>query len=156
MSHCISVEWKHKRSLTIVVTIHVLCFFLASTLFHFVAEFAQERPPFPRDDDQESVHTNYSDFDPARHNPVFYSEGKKMHSKVSVDALEIDDFDPARCHPSVVGYALVDKPTPSPPPTPQPLPPKDTCEFITIHLGNKAITMMKDEQQYKGYYFALE
>ena len=93
-----------------------------------LSEFATERPPF-KDDDAESVHTHLSDYDAAKHNPVFY-QNDKMYTRVKIDAQELEDFDPAKCHPSVVGHAFIDRPPKSPPATPPTPPPKDTCRFL--------------------------
>ncbi|XP_076461657.1 IQ domain-containing protein K-like [Babylonia areolata] len=76
----------------------------------------------PKDEDQMSVATDYSDFDAARHNPVFYG---RMHAKVSTDGDV--EFDPSIGHPACIGYAFTDKP-PKPPTPPGPPPPdKKKC-----------------------------
>ena len=72
--------------------------------FDMFSEFANERPPF-KDDDEVSVHTNYSDYDPTKHNPVFFQNGQ-MHSRVPVDGLELEDFDASKFHPSIVWSCL--------------------------------------------------
>ena len=93
-------------------------------------EFAAERPPFPEQksrskDDASSVSTELIDFDPAKHNPVFYG---RMHCKVDNVDFE-DEFDPAVSHPAAVGYCFLDRPPAASPP-PAPLPPdKKKCAF---------------------------
>lgn len=78
-----------------------------------------------RDDDEVSVATDYQDYDPAKHNPVFYG---KMHAKVSADADLLEDMDPAAVHPSVVGYTFAQKPPQTPPPPPPPIPTKNESD----------------------------
>jgi len=71
-------------------------------------EFAQRRPPFnqPKDDDAESTATDYSDYDPTKHNPVFYG---KMFASVPTDEDPNNEFDPSTTHPSCVGHTFTDK-----------------------------------------------
>lgn len=86
-------------------------------------EFEQQKPPFS-DDDDVSVITDYSDYDPSRHNIVFHG---KMFAPVVTDIDPYEDFDAAVTHPSCVGYTFTNKPPKrsSPPP---PVPPnKDNC-----------------------------
>ncbi|XP_005100889.1 IQ domain-containing protein K isoform X2 [Aplysia californica] len=87
-------------------------------------EFTHQKPPFTPDDDAASVTTDYSDYDPSRHNPVFYG---KMFAPVRTDEDATGEFDAADSHPSCVGFTFTEKPpkAASPPP---PLPPnKNTC-----------------------------
>ncbi|KAL3876878.1 hypothetical protein ACJMK2_034660 [Sinanodonta woodiana] len=96
-------------------------------------EFALQRPVF-RDDDDISVNTDYQDYDPARHNPVFFG---KMYHQVDVDANLFQDVNPANTHPSCIGYAFATKPPPSPPPPPTPPPDKDKCtprEYLEYYI----------------------
>ncbi|CAC5409349.1 IQ domain-containing protein K [Mytilus coruscus] len=86
-------------------------------------DFDSKRPPF-RDDDEQSVRTEYIDFDPSKHTPVFYG---KMHEKVLADADPIMDIDPATAHPACAGFAFTDKPPASPPPPSPDAPNKDKC-----------------------------
>ncbi|XP_064618066.1 IQ domain-containing protein K-like [Liolophura sinensis] len=86
-------------------------------------DFASRKPPF-QDDDAMSVHTEYSDFDPGKHNPVFYGN---MHQKVEVDSEPFEEVDISMGHTSCAGYAFVEKPPKSPSPPPPPAPNKDTC-----------------------------
>ena len=94
------------------------------SLIHFsVAEFRFKQRP--REEDQQSLATDYSDFDASRHHPVFYGG---MHYHIPTDFDEDSEFDPAVSHPACVGYAFTDKP-PKPPTPPGPPPPdKDKCE----------------------------
>ncbi|XP_025095674.1 IQ domain-containing protein K-like [Pomacea canaliculata] len=85
-------------------------------------EFQSRRPSY--DDDAASVSTDYEDFDPAKHTPVFYGQ---MHAKVTVDFDVAAEVDPAISHPSCIGYAFCQKPSTTKPPQSQPAPPKDTC-----------------------------
>lgn len=78
-----------------------------------------------RDDDEVSVATDYQDYDPAKHNPVFYG---KMHYKVPVDGDPMEEIDSAIIHPSVIGYAFTEKPPRSPAPPPPPIPTKEMCK----------------------------
>lgn len=89
-------------------------------------DFASRKPPF-QDDDAVSVHTEYSDFDAGKHNPVFYG---KMHHRVEVDSEPFEEVDISLGHPSCAGYAFVDKPPKSPSPPPPPAPNKDTCKKL--------------------------
>ena len=96
----------------------------------FFSEFASKRPPF-KDDDASSVHTHLTDYDAAKHNPVFF-QNNQLHARVETDGQELEDFDPAVCHPSVAGHAFIDRPPQSPPATPAPPPNKQTCEWVFI------------------------
>lgn len=88
-------------------------------------EFASRSAPV-RSDDEMSVKTEYQDFDPAKHNPVFYG---KMHERVEADEDVMKELDAATSHPSCAGYTFTDKP-PETPPSPPPTPPhKDACEY---------------------------
>lgn len=78
-----------------------------------------------REDDEVSVATDYQDYDPSKHNPVFYG---KMHAQVTADADLLEDVDPAFVHPSVVGHTFTEKPPQTPPPPPPPIPTKDECD----------------------------
>lgn len=71
--------------------------------------------------------TDYQDYDPAKHNPVFYG---KMYCKVSTDTDPKEEVDPAVVHPSVIGYAFTEKPPRTPSPPPPPIPSKNECESI--------------------------
>ncbi|KAL8579407.1 hypothetical protein ACOMHN_026772 [Nucella lapillus] len=85
-------------------------------------DFRQKEHPL--EDDQVSITTDYSDFDAARHHPVFYG---RMHAKMSGDFDQDAEFDPAVSHPACVGYTFTDKP-PKPPTPPGPPPPdKKKC-----------------------------
>ena len=93
---------------------------------YYISEFASRNPPF-REDDSVSVHTEYVDYNPAQHNPVFYG---KMHQKVTnTDFDPFVDIDPAKTHPSCVGFAFTDRPPDSPPPPPTPPPHRTKCKF---------------------------
>ncbi|XP_041363702.1 IQ domain-containing protein K-like [Gigantopelta aegis] len=86
-------------------------------------EFASRRPSF-QEEDAQSVLTDYSDFDPARHNPVFYGQ---LHEKITADVDILSELDPAISHPACAGFVFTDKPpqsSPLPPPTP---PDKKQC-----------------------------
>ncbi|CAG5120195.1 unnamed protein product [Candidula unifasciata] len=71
------------------------------------AEFAKQRLAVDEDDDGGSVATDYEDFNPARHNPVFYG---RMFAKVATDADVYAEFDSALSHPSCIGYSFTSKP----------------------------------------------
>lgn len=73
-------------------------------------DFAQQRPPFSQqnDDDSESITTDYSDYDPTRHNPVFYG---KMFAPVPTDEDPNNGFDASTTHPSCIGHTFTDKKT---------------------------------------------
>ena len=73
-----------------------------------------------------SVATDYQDYDPAKHNPVFYG---CMHHPVQTDSDIMQDVDVSKSHPSVIGYAFTEKPPESPVLPPPPLPDKKTCKF---------------------------
>ncbi|XP_060074858.1 IQ domain-containing protein K-like [Ylistrum balloti] len=88
-----------------------------------VKDFASRKPPFREDDDM-SVRTDYVDYNPAKHNPVFYG---KMHEHVVTDNDPMKDIDPSTTHPSCAGFAFTEKPPESPPPPPTPPPPKEKC-----------------------------
>ena len=88
------------------------------------SEFASTKPPF-REEDEVSVVTDYQDFDPAKHNPVFYGN---MHHPVQTDMSPEQEIDVSKSHPSVVGYSFTDKPPESPKPPPPPLPDKKKCK----------------------------
>ena len=79
-----------------------------------------------REEDELSIATDYQDFDPAKHNPVFYG---KMHSKITTDNDPQLDVDVATIHPSVIGYAFTEKPVKSPSPPPTPIPAKEKCKI---------------------------
>lgn len=85
-------------------------------------EFASKRPPFPSAEKPDAG--IWQDFNPAYHNPVFYG---KMHAKVDVDDDNVAELDAAISHPSISGYALVDRCATPPPPSPQPPPDPKTC-----------------------------
>ncbi|CAL1530802.1 unnamed protein product [Lymnaea stagnalis] len=87
-------------------------------------EFASQRPPFEEDTDRASVATDYSDYDPARHNPVFYG---KMFTKVEIDEDVSVEFDPAISHPSCLGYSFAEKPVKKETSEPTTLPDYHTC-----------------------------
>lgn len=115
---------------TSIVSVQVIiwtCHFLK--LYHVFLplslEFASRSAPV-RSDDETSVRTEYQDFDPARHNPVFYG---KMHERVEADEDVMKELDAATSHPSCAGYTFTDKP-PETPPSPPPTPPhKDACKY---------------------------
>ncbi|XP_046355021.2 IQ domain-containing protein K-like [Haliotis rufescens] len=86
-------------------------------------EIAGQRPPF-REEDTSSVLTDYKDYDPALHHPVFFG---KMHERIESDADPFAEIDVAKSHPSCVGYSFTQKPPKSPSPPPPPPPNKDTC-----------------------------
>lgn len=100
-------------------------------------EFASRSAPV-RSDDEMSVKTEYQDFDPAKHNPVFYG---KMHERVEADEDVMKELDAATSHPSCAGYTFTDKP-PETPPSPPPTPPhKDACEYKDVFnlIKNKIV-----------------
>ena len=105
-----------------------------------ISEFASFKPPFRDDDDDVSVTTDYQDYDPAKHNPVFYGN---MHHQVTYDLDCMQDVDVAKSHPTVVGYAFTDKPPESPKPPPPPLPDKKTCKSGKLDLLGVARNCMK-------------
>ena len=96
-----------------------------SCVFYYTqSDFQSKKPPF-RDEDAESVHTTLENYDPAKHNPVFYG---KMHYKIpELDDDILDDADPATSHPAAVGHVLLDKPPKPTTPPPAPLPDLKTC-----------------------------
>ena len=94
-------------------------------LIIFISEFASFKPPF-REEDEQSVATDYQDYDPAKHNPVFYGN---MHHPIQTDMSAVHEVDVAKSHPSVAGYSFTDKPPESPKPPPPPLPDKKTCKY---------------------------
>ena len=71
--------------------------------------------------------TDFQDYDPAKHCPVFYG---RLHEKISITDDLMPDADPAMSHPAVLGHALVERPPASPPASPPPLPPHETCEIL--------------------------
>ncbi|BFZ18146.1 hypothetical protein BsWGS_21184 [Bradybaena similaris] len=79
----------------------------ASLWQQICAEFAQQRLAIDEEDEADSVATDYDDFNPAKHNPVFYG---RMFAKVSTDADVYAEFDSAVSHPSCVGYSFASKP----------------------------------------------
>ena len=102
----------------------LLSFWLHKGIHFFLAEFRSKQQM--RDDDEVSVATDYSDFDPARHHPVFYGH---MHQFIATDFDPEKELDSAISHPACAGYAFTDKP-PKPPTPPGPPPPdKDKCEW---------------------------
>ncbi|XP_013379952.1 IQ domain-containing protein K [Lingula anatina] len=88
-------------------------------------EFAAMRPPF-KEDDTESTHTEYRNYDPSKVTPVFYG---KMHHKMqgTQDVDLMKEFDASKSHPATVGYAFVDKPPRTATPPPPAPPDKKTC-----------------------------
>ncbi|XP_052779036.1 IQ domain-containing protein K-like [Mya arenaria] len=87
-----------------------------------------------REDDELSVATDYQDYDPSKHNPVFFG---KMYSHIPTDTLAYEEVDVAQTHPSVIGYAFTEKPTKSPSPPPTPVPSKYECspsEYLEHHV----------------------
>ena len=50
-------------------------------LLFIVPDFLSQRPPY--DDDTESVTTVEHDYDPSKHNPVFFSDRDQLVAKVS-------------------------------------------------------------------------
>ncbi|XP_059165386.1 IQ domain-containing protein K-like isoform X2 [Physella acuta] len=70
-------------------------------------EFALLKAPPELNDESGSVATLYDDYDPAKHNPVFYG---RMFAKVTADVDVTTDFDPTIGHPSCLGYTFSDKP----------------------------------------------
>lgn len=62
---------------------------------------------------------------------MFYG---KMYHKVSVDADPNTEVDPAVTHPSVIGYAFVEKRAKTPPPPPPPIPSKDECMWYNTFI----------------------
>lgn len=93
-------------------------------LWHEICkEFASRKPPFDKDDDSASVTTDYVDYDPAQHHPVFY--GKMFTGVGNVDSDTMAEFDAAISHPSCLGYSFICKPQPTPPPPP----PQPPCRF---------------------------
>ncbi|XP_060553480.1 IQ domain-containing protein K-like [Ruditapes philippinarum] len=97
-----------------------------------------------RDDDEVSVATDYQDYDPAKHNPVFYG---KMHYPVNVDSDVREDVDPAVTHPSVIGYSFTEKPPKTPPPPPPPVPSKEECsprEYLQHYVFPVLVPAMEE------------
>jgi len=97
-------------------------------------EFAQRKPPFGTDDDAASVTTDYSDYDPARHNPVFYG---KMFAPVITDEDPKTDFDASATHPSCIGYTFTEKPPKASSPPPALPPNRKTCtptEYLNTYV----------------------
>jgi len=99
-----------------------------SYLYLLLTEFSSLKQQ--RDEDESSVATDYQDFDPSRHNPVFYG---KMFSRVPTDTQASQNVDVAQSHPSVIGYAFTEKPAKSPPPPPTPAPEKDQCKYTLYY-----------------------
>ncbi|XP_052261930.1 IQ domain-containing protein K-like isoform X2 [Dreissena polymorpha] len=86
------------------------------------------------EEDESSVLTDYQDFDPAKHNPVFYGQ---MHTKVPTDANLEEGVNVAITHPSVIGYAFTQKPAKSSTPPPPPIPKKELCspsEYLELYV----------------------
>lgn len=99
---------------------------------HFLSiDFESRCPPFQEEDEQ-SVKTEYVDFDPAKHSPVFYG---KMHQRIEADADPLKEIDPATSHPACAGFAFTDKPPASPPPPPPEPPHKDKCRSQKVVLS---------------------
>ncbi|XP_045213329.1 IQ domain-containing protein K-like isoform X2 [Mercenaria mercenaria] len=97
-----------------------------------------------REDDEVSVATDYQDYDPAKHNPVFYG---RMHSRVPVDCDPREDVDPAVIHPSVIGYSFTEKPPKTPPPPPPPVPSKEECsprEYLQHYVFPVLVPAMEE------------
>ncbi|KAK7507877.1 hypothetical protein BaRGS_00000842 [Batillaria attramentaria] len=95
-------------------------------------EFESRRTPI--DDDQASVATDYQDFDPGKHNPVFYG---CMHARIATDFDLAAEIDVGATHPSVIGYAFLEKPPKAQSPQPPPPPNKDTCpprEYLEYYV----------------------
>ncbi len=91
------------------------------------------RPPFPKDDDQESVATDIIEFRPEAHSPVMFG---RMVEHVEVDSQAADDFDPATSHPACVGYTMLERPPKPATPPPATPPPREKCNlFACIHLS---------------------
>ncbi|XP_050392089.1 IQ domain-containing protein K isoform X1 [Patella vulgata] len=84
-------------------------------------EYESRNPPFI-DEETKSVNTDYEDFDPSKHNPVFYG---KMHERIITD--DVIDVDVSISHPACAGFAFTEKPPCPPTPPSSPPPPKDTC-----------------------------
>lgn len=94
-------------------------------LWEEVCKEFRSKKKTPDDDDDDgraSVATDYSDFDPARHHPVFYGH---MHYRMPADFTEAADMDASISHPACMGYAFTDKP-PKPATPPEPTPPDKT------------------------------
>ncbi|GFO39345.1 Iq domain-containing protein k-like [Plakobranchus ocellatus] len=87
-------------------------------------EFSSQRPPF-EEDDSASVTTDYSDYDPSYHHPVFY--GRMFVDVNNIDGDATADFDAAISHPSCLGYSFTNKPPASIPPPPPAPPNRLTC-----------------------------
>lgn len=110
-------------------------------------EFRQKEKPVVEEDndDRASVATDYSDFNPARHHPVFYGN---MHARVPGDYSEQAEFDPAVSHPACVGFAFTDKaPKPATPPGPPPpdkkkCPPRQYLEYYVFPVLLPALEAM--------------
>ncbi|WAQ95194.1 hypothetical protein MAR_027884 [Mya arenaria] len=83
----------------------------------------------------EEICKDYQDYDPSKHNPVFFG---KMYSHIPTDTLAYEEVDVAQTHPSVIGYAFTEKPTksPSPPPTPRKRTKFDALDYVTEFLYN--------------------
>lgn len=116
-------------------------FWLYNVFLPFSLEFASRSAPV-RSDDEMSVKTEYQDFDPAKHNPVFYG---KMHERVEADEDVMKELDAATSHPSCAGYTFTDKP-PETPPSPPPTPPhKDVCKYriSSIWLKTRLFAQLK-------------
>lgn len=96
-------------------------------------EFESKRTPVV-EDDQASVATDYTDFDPGKHHPVFYG---RMHSRITTDFDIATELDPGVTHPSVLGYSFIEKPVKAQSPPPPPPPDKDTCpprEYLEYYV----------------------
>ncbi|ESO93382.1 hypothetical protein LOTGIDRAFT_232783 [Lottia gigantea] len=97
-------------------------------------EYEYQRAPITNDDETQSVHTDYQDYDPSKHNPVFYG---KMHERVVTDIDDIVDVDVTISHPSCAGFAFTDKPPCKSSPIPPPLPSPNTCppkEYLECYI----------------------
>lgn len=96
-------------------------------------EFAAKRPTLELDDDSNSVKTSYTNYDPARHNPVFYG---KMYARVNTDCSQ-GDFDSGNSHPACCGFAFTEKPPESTSLQPPLCPNRKTCtptEYLNTYV----------------------
>lgn len=95
-------------------------------------EFEKKRRDM--DEDQTSVSTDYSDFDPSKHAPSFYG---KMYAHIPGDYSLQTDVNPAMVHPACAGYWLKDDIyRHNEPPTKEPPDPK-TCsnrEYLDYYV----------------------
>ena len=116
---CLILMVQHKIYYIICTTYYSINYYILYAL----VEFQSRRPPF---EDTLKKDVDAVNYDPSKHNPVFYG---KMHERIQSVDLDLErEFDSSLSHPSCIGHVFVNPVPPSPPKTAPALPDKNKCK----------------------------